>query len=334
MTDGTPKPTSGALDIHLIAIGGTGMAPIACLLQEEGHRVRGSDGPLYPPMSTLLANVGIEPFVGYDAANLDPPPDLVIVGNAVPRTNPEAEETERLGLERRSMPEALARFFLTGRRPLVIAGTHGKTTTTSLAACVYTDLGQDPGYLIGGVPLGLGQSFARGSGRRFIIEGDEYNASYFDRGPKFLHYRPETLILTSAEYDHADLYPDPESLFEAYRDLVRLLPTTGLLVACGDSPMVREIAAEADCRVITYGLDPHNDISPSGSVEHGPGGIDAHSPRRRRSDRVEDSARRQSQCGQRARRLGGGTQRRSWRSGYRGLPAILPRCPSADGGAG
>ena len=133
------------------------------------------------------------------------------------------------------MPQALAKFFLDGRDPLVIAGTHGKTTTTSLAAWVYHATGRDPGFLIGGVPRDLGRSFARGTGRRFVIEGDEYNAAYFDRGPKFLHYRAHALILTSAEYDHADLYPTPESLTEAYRELVRRLPEDGLLAACGDS---------------------------------------------------------------------------------------------------
>ncbi|HNU82700.1 MAG TPA: Mur ligase domain-containing protein, partial [Thermoanaerobaculia bacterium] len=143
------------MHIHLIAIGGTGMAPLACLLQAEGHRVTGSDGPLYPPMSTLLAAAGIVPFEGYAAAHLDPAPDLVVVGNAVPRTNPEAVALEALGLPRLSMPEALARFFLADRQPLVVAGTHGKTTTTALAAWVWTDCGQAPGYLVGGLPLGL-----------------------------------------------------------------------------------------------------------------------------------------------------------------------------------
>ncbi len=261
------------LDIYLIAIGGTGMAPIACLLKQSGHRVRGADGPLYPPMSTLLEQAGIEPLVGYEAGHLDPVPQLVVVGNAIPRTNPEALRTEELGLERISMPEALSRFFLDDRRPLVIAGTHGKTTTTSIAAWVYTDTGQDPGFLIGGVPHDLGRSFARGSGERFIIEGDEYNAAYFDRGPKFLHYQPQTLILTSVEFDHADLYPTAESLLEAYRALVRLLPVSGLLIAWGDSPEVREVAADASCRVIFYGLSADNDLYPLQPISEGPDGV-------------------------------------------------------------
>src|SRR5512139_122681 len=207
------------------------MAPLACLLQGEGHLVTGSDGPLYPPMSTLLEAAGIRPGVGFDPARLDPAPDLVVVGNAVRRDNPEAVETERRGLPRLSMPEALARFFLAGRRPLVVAGTHGKTTTTALAAWVLAHAGRDPGYLVGGVPVDLGASFRRGGGERFVVEGDEYNAAYFDRGAKFLHYRAETLILTSVDYDHADLYPSPQALVDAYAKLIAQLPATGLLVA-------------------------------------------------------------------------------------------------------
>jgi UDP-N-acetylmuramate: L-alanyl-gamma-D-glutamyl-meso-diaminopimelate ligase len=250
------------LEIHLVAIGGTGMAPLACLLKDLGHRVRGSDGPLYPPMSTLLEEAGIVPMVGYDPAHLEPRPDLVIIGNAVTRDNPEAAAAREFGLPQLSMPQALGRYLLADRRPLVIAGTHGKTTTTTMASWVYTSAGADPGYLIGGLPKNLEQSFRVGSGERFIIEGDEYNASYFDRGPKFLHYRPQTLILTSAEYDHADLYPSPESLRSAYARLIALLPADGLLVACGDTAEVRQLAAEAPCEVVLYGLGEENDLWP------------------------------------------------------------------------
>jgi UDP-N-acetylmuramate: L-alanyl-gamma-D-glutamyl-meso-diaminopimelate ligase len=276
------------LDIYMIAIGGTGMAPLACLLQDQGHRVRGADGPLYPPMSTLLERAGIRPHGGYDAAHLEPRPDLVVVGNAVRRDNPEAVAAAAAGLPLLSMPQALARFFLAHRRPLVVAGTHGKTTTTAMAAWVYSQCGADPGYLIGGAPCDLPGSFAAGGaaeatpggtrrqatldgqapagGRtggasgRFIVEGDEYNAAYFDRGAKFLHYLPETLILTSVEYDHADLYASPEALRDAYRRLIALLPRDGLLVACGATPEVRELAREAPCRTILYGLDGGNEV--------------------------------------------------------------------------
>jgi UDP-N-acetylmuramate: L-alanyl-gamma-D-glutamyl-meso-diaminopimelate ligase len=218
-------------------------------------------------MNTLLEEAGIEPLVGYVPAHLQPLPDLVVVGNAIPRDNPQAVEAERLQLDRLSMPEALAHFFLRHRRPLVVAGTHGKTTTTSLASWVYTDCGADPGFLIGGVPLNLGRSFQQGTGPRFIIEGDEYNAAYFDRGPKFLHYQPNSLILTSVEHDHADLYPDPTTLIEAYENLVRLVPETGLIAACGDIPEVREIVAQASCRTVFYGFNHSNDLYPLGPTE-------------------------------------------------------------------
>ncbi|HEY0515286.1 MAG TPA: Mur ligase family protein [Thermoanaerobaculia bacterium] len=258
---------SSRLDIYCMAIGGTGMAPLACLLQEQGHRVRGADGPLYPPMSTLLERAGVHPSVGYDPAHLEPKPDLVVIGNAIHRDNPEAVAAERLGLPIVSMPQALSRFFLDHHRSLVVAGTHGKTTTTAMACWVYAACGRDPGYLIGGAPCDLPASFHDGAGDRFIIEGDEYNAAYFDRGPKFLHYQPETLLLTSAEYDHADLYPTPEALWDAYRRLIALLPADGFLVACGDTPKVRELAAAACCRVLFYGLDAGNDLHPLGDIE-------------------------------------------------------------------
>jgi UDP-N-acetylmuramate: L-alanyl-gamma-D-glutamyl-meso-diaminopimelate ligase len=278
------------LHVHLVAVGGTGMAPLAALLAADGHRVTGSDQPLYPPMSTLLAEAGITPFVGYDPAHLDPAPDLVVVGNAVPRTNPEAVECERLGLARLSMPEALARFFLADRRPLVVAGTHGKTTTSALAAWVWSHCGRDPGFLVGGVPLDLGTSFRRGGGDRFVVEGDEYNAAYFDRGAKFLHYRPETAIVTSVEYDHADLYPSPEAFREAFRRFVALVPEGGLLVAQGDSPELREIAAEARSRVDLYGAAEDCPWRLVGEPEAGPAGI-------RFEIREPDGARRELRLG-------------------------------------
>jgi UDP-N-acetylmuramate: L-alanyl-gamma-D-glutamyl-meso-diaminopimelate ligase len=259
-------PTDRSLDIHVIAIGGTGMAPFACLMQELGHRVRGSDGPLYPPMSTLLERAGIAPLLGYEAAHLDPAPQLVVVGNAVRRDNAEAVEAERRGLPLLSMPEALYRFCLADRRPLVVAGTHGKTTTTAMAAFALHELGGEPGYLVGGLPLDLEASYALGRGPRFVVEGDEYNAAYFDRGPKFLHYRPQTLIWTSGEYDHADLYASPEALLAAYHQLVAEMPAEGLVVACGDRPEVRAIAREAPCRVLFYGFGEDNDVRPVGPV--------------------------------------------------------------------
>lgn len=267
-----PTSTGTAKRIHIIAIGGTGVAPLACLLKEEGYQVQGSDEPLYPPMSHLLERYGIRPFEGYDPAHLHPRPDLVIVGNVVARTNPEVEELERLGWPKLSMPEALSRFFLASRRPIVVAGTHGKTTTTSLAAWVYDQCGEDPGYLVGGLPRDLPASFARGTGRRFIVEGDEYNAAYFDRGPKFLHYRPQTLILTGVEHDHVDLYPQRESFLAAFRSLVEALPADGALIADGDSQEVRELARWARCPIVFYGLGEANAVRPLEGVHASPDG--------------------------------------------------------------
>ena len=245
--------TSGET-IHIIAIGGTGVAPLACLLRREGYQVRGSDGPLYPPMSTLLESEDLEVIEGFAATNLEPRTDLIIVSNAVPTTNPEVAELERRGWPKLSMPEALGRFFLADREPIVVAGTHGKTTTTCLAAWVYSECGCDPGYLIGGVPQNLPAPFAKGSGRRFIIEGDEYNAAYFDRGPKFLHYLPQTVIVTGIEHDHVDLYPTPESFRAAFAALLDIVPRDGLVVADLDGPGIAELIAEADCAVATYSL--------------------------------------------------------------------------------
>ena len=257
---------TGPLDIHFIAIGGTGMAPTACLLEALGHRVQGSDKPLYPPMSDLLAAQQIEPLVGFDPGHLEPPPDLVVVGNAVPRDNPEAVETERRGLPRMSMPEALYRFCLADRRRWVVAGTHGKTTTTSMAAWALHDSGVDPGFLVGGIPEDLGTSFRLGTGDPFVIEGDEYNASYFDRGPKFLHYRPDVLILTSVEHDHADLYPSIESLHAAYAELVSLVPKDGVVVACGESADLRRVVSGATSSPVYYGFDDRCQITVRGPV--------------------------------------------------------------------
>ena len=273
-----------ALDIYVVAIGGTGMAPLACLLQDLGHRVRGVDEPLYPPMSTLLESAGIEPLVGYAASHLGchldgeaaERPDLIVMGNAVPRTNPEAEAAEqlrdRVGVPILSMPEALSRFLLTGRKPLVCAGTHGKTTTSAMAAWTLERCGRHPGWLVGGIPRNLERSFAVGRGEIFVVEGDEYNAAYFDRGPKFLHYQPHTLILTSVEYDHADLYPSHESLLARYRELVALVPADGLVIACGETPeqddtpsaadLAREAAAGSEIRIVSYGLEASCDVHP------------------------------------------------------------------------
>ncbi len=240
--------------VHLIGIGGTGMAALAGLLHERGCRVTGSDRALYPPTSTLLESLGIEVGVGFDAARLDPPPDLVVVGNAVRRGNPEAEEVLDRRLRHASMPQVLAERFLEGRHSIVVAGTHGKTTTTAWLAWVLHRAGREPGFLIGGVPLDFERSFAVGRGPAFVVEGDEYDTAFFDKGPKFMHYRPDTALVGTVEFDHADIYRDLEHVETAFRWFTNIVPRRGLLVRHEDCEVTRRVTAKAPSRVEGYGL--------------------------------------------------------------------------------
>jgi UDP-N-acetylmuramate: L-alanyl-gamma-D-glutamyl-meso-diaminopimelate ligase len=244
--------------VHLLGIGGTGMSALAGLLQESGCRVSGSDRPLYPPTSTLLATLGVDVYRGYDPANLEPAPDLVVVGNAISRGNPEIEEVLDRRLPYASMPQVLAERFLSPRHPLVVAGTHGKTTTTSMLAHILHAAGRDPGFLIGGSPVDLPANYRVGRGAEFVIEGDEYDTAFFDKGPKFMHYRPGTVLLGAIEYDHADIYADLEAVRTAFRRLVNLVPRRGLLVFNEDDPIARELAGAAPSRVAGYGLERGN----------------------------------------------------------------------------
>ena len=230
------------------------MGSLAGLLKSRGFSVRGSDENVYPPISTMLASQGIPVMKGFSPANLDPSPDLVVVGNVASRTNPEAVAVLERGLPYMSMPQALGEFVLAGRHPVVVTGTHGKTSTSALMSHVLVTAGRDPSWFVGGVMLGADRSFNLGSGEHVVIEGDEYETSFFDKGPKFLHYRPRTAILTSIEFDHAEMYPDLESIEEAFRRFVSLLPPDGTLVACADADNVSAIAGRAACRVIGYGL--------------------------------------------------------------------------------
>ena len=252
------------MNAHLIAACGVGMASLAGMLKERGYRVTGSDANVYPPMSTQLENLGIRLFSPYSAENIPPDADLVVVGNAVSRENPEAREAARRGVPTLSMPQAVARFFIGERESIVVAGTHGKTTTTSLAAWSLFSLGADPSFLVGGVPKNFPVSYRLGEGRHFVIEGDEYDTAYFDKGPKFLHYRPRVVLLTSIEFDHADIYRDLEHVRESFRKLAAILPPDGLLVACADYPDVVAIAREARCPVVFYAT--REDALPAGSA--------------------------------------------------------------------
>ncbi len=250
--------------IHLSGICGTAMASLAGLLQLLGHRITGSDKAAYPPMSHLLAGLGIPVREPYDEANLDPTPDLVVIGNALSRGNPEIERILDQRIPFTSMAALLREEFLSGRESLVVAGTHGKTTTTSMLAWIYQVAAQDnaalePSFLIGGVAENFGSSFQLRPTRTFIVEGDEYDTAFFDKGPKFLHYFPDALILTHVEFDHADIYADLDAVKTAFKRLVNLVPRRGLIVAYDGSANVSECLARAFCRVQRYGFTDEAD---------------------------------------------------------------------------
>src|SRR5450755_4679385 len=240
--------------IHLIGICGTAMASLAGMLKQRGHHVTGSDAAAYPPMSDFLAALGIPVAQPFSKDNLEPRPDLVIVGNAISRGNVELEYVldQRLAFE--SMAQLVHDEFLAGKQRLVVAGTHGKTTTSSLLAWLFAEGQRAPSFLIGGIPENFGSSFALGAGPEFIIEGDEYDTAFFDKGPKFLHYFPDAVILTSVEFDHADIYRDLDEVKTAFKRLVNLIPRRGLLVAWDGHANVDECASRAFCRVERYGF--------------------------------------------------------------------------------
>ncbi|ABC83160.1 UDP-N-acetylmuramate--L-alanine ligase [Anaeromyxobacter dehalogenans] len=242
--------------IHLIGVAGTGMGSFAGMLKAAGYQVTGSDENVYPPMSTQLERWGIEAMTPYAAANLDRArPDLVVVGNVVRSVNAEAAAVRERSLPHVSFPAALGELFIGPRHGVVVVGTHGKTTTSAMMGFVLHHAGRDPSFLVGGVTRDFDSNFRLGSGPHFVVEGDEYDTAYFDKGPKFLHYRPRTAIFTSCELDHADIYRDEahyESAFERFADL---LPPDGFLAACAAYESVRRISARARCRLETYGVD-------------------------------------------------------------------------------
>ena len=235
------------------------MASLAGLLQLEGHRITGSDKAAYPPMSDLLRSLGIPVMEPYAEQNLDPAPDLVVIGNALSRGNPEVERVLDARIPFTSMAALLREEFLAGRESLVVAGTHGKTTTTSMLAWIYQVAARqtpalEPSFLIGGVAENFESSFQLRPTRTFIVEGDEYDTAFFDKGPKFLHYFPDALILTHVEFDHADIYADLDAVKTAFRRLVNLIPRRGLIVAYDGSGNVTECVSHALCRVERYGF--------------------------------------------------------------------------------
>jgi UDP-N-acetylmuramate: L-alanyl-gamma-D-glutamyl-meso-diaminopimelate ligase len=238
------------MNIHMVPIGGTAMVPLAALLSEAGHRVTGTDLELYPPMSTLLETLKIPVAKGFDAAHVPPDAATVIVGNAALRDNVEAAEAFRRGVPVLSMPQAIRQFLLPGKTSVVITGTHGKTTTSALVSWILLDSGRDPGFLVGGEMRNFGRGYRRGDGPHFVLEGDEYNAAFFDRGPKFLHYEPKHLFVGNIEYDHADLFPDIASVEEAFRRVVALVPGEGIVVVNADDARVMEVAKATQAKLV------------------------------------------------------------------------------------
>jgi UDP-N-acetylmuramate: L-alanyl-gamma-D-glutamyl-meso-diaminopimelate ligase len=226
------------------------MVPLAALLVEDGNRVTGSDLELYPPMSTLLETLGIPVARGFSPEHVPAECDRVIVGNAALRDNPEASEAFRRSLPVLSMPQAIREFLLPGKIPVVITGTHGKTTTSALTSWILLDSGRDPGFLVGGEMKNFGRGYRRGKGPHFVLEGDEYNAAFFDRGPKFLHYEPRHLFVGNIEYDHADLFPDIESVTEAFRKVVALVAPEGVVAVNADDERVMEVSRAARGRLV------------------------------------------------------------------------------------
>jgi UDP-N-acetylmuramate: L-alanyl-gamma-D-glutamyl-meso-diaminopimelate ligase len=240
--------------IHLIGICGTAMASLAGMLKERGFHVTGSDNAAYPPMSDFLSSLGIPVSQPFGGANLQPRPDLVVVGNAISRGNFELEYVLDQRIPLRSMPQVLHDEFLVGPEKLVVAGTHGKTTTASLLAWLFHRAGRAPSFLIGGIPENFGSSFKLDGGHEFILEGDEYDTAFFDKGPKFLHYFPDAVILTSVEFDHADIYKDLAEVKTAFKRLVNLVPGRGLLIAWDGHPNIDECISRAFCRIERYGF--------------------------------------------------------------------------------
>ena len=244
------------MHVHFVAIAGTGMGSLAGLLKSRGWRVTGSDRSVYPPMSTALARWGIPVQEGFAASHvLEPRPDLVVIGNAVRPDNPEARAALQAGLPVLSFPDALYEHAIRGRHSVVVAGTHGKTTTTSMIATLLHEVGRDPSMLVGGIAANFDASFREGAGPEFVVEGDEYDTAFFDKTPKFLHYHPETLVLTSVEFDHADIYRDLDHVKQQFIELVSRMPAGGRIVAAAGDATVDEVLEHAASPVVRYSVE-------------------------------------------------------------------------------
>jgi len=246
--------------VHFIGIGGTAMASVAAALQDKGFTVTGSDQNIYPPMSTFLAERKIEAMLGYTENNLASRPDLVVVGNAISRGNPEVEAVLERKLRYCSLPELLKEFFVRGKRSLVVTGTHGKTTTTSLLTWVFEHNGLNPSYLIGGIPNNFSQGARFTDSEWFIIEGDEYDTAFFDKRGKFVHYLPEVAIINNVEFDHADIFENLGAIQTSFKRFINLIPRNGLLLANGDDPNLAPLLNVTHCPVKKFGLGEENHL--------------------------------------------------------------------------
>ncbi len=249
----------GARRVHLIAVCGTGMGALACVLREKGIRVTGSDRNIYPPMSTFLADRGIRPMDGFREENLPADADLVVVGNAVTRDNPEVKRMAEMKKPFCSMPQAVNHFMGEGKKSLVVTGTHGKTTTASLLAWILHCAGLDPSFLIGGILNNFKSNYRNGSGPHLVLEGDEYDTAFFDKQPKLHHYRPHMAVLTGVEFDHADIFRDLDHLKTEFGRFISAMGPEDLLFTWDGSPTVAELVRNAACRVLTYGTSPASD---------------------------------------------------------------------------
>jgi len=239
--------------IHLVAACGTGMGTLACILKEMGHKVTGSDQNIYPPMSDFLAEKGIRLFSGFDPENLVHKPDLVIIGNAVSRDNPEAEAVLKQKIPYLSMPQAVNQFIAQGKKIILVTGTHGKTTTSSIMAHILETAGLSPSFLIGGILKDFNSSFQIGSGDYMVIEGDEYDTAFFDKGPKFMHYDPHITIVTGVEFDHADIFKDLEHIRDIFSGFIRKIESTSHIIACMENETLNQILEGCTAEVETYG---------------------------------------------------------------------------------
>ncbi len=267
------QPQHKNTHIHLMGICGVGMSSLAGMLKEKGYNVTGSDRDMYPPASAVLHRLAILVKKGYSPFNLAPRPDLVVVGNVITRDNPEAVELLRLGIPYLSMPQALRKFGMNHKKSIVISGTHGKTTTSALTAWILEQAGMNPSFMIGGIAQNFGRNFKSGDGPYFVVEGDEYDTAFFDKGPKFLHYNPFLTLIHNIEFDHADIYRDLDAIRNSFRRLVEITPEKGILCVNIDDPVAAGDTVRSKVPRITYGMDTRADLY-AGLVTYGEDGTD------------------------------------------------------------